>query len=68
MATPSAQNEPVAPETQYTKGGTYNIAYQVHGDGVFDLLWIPAFVSNVELAWEEPLRRDSWRAWRLSRA
>ncbi len=25
------------------------------GDGELDLLWIPGFVSNVELAWEEPL-------------
>ncbi|HET9120380.1 MAG TPA: adenylate/guanylate cyclase domain-containing protein [Solirubrobacterales bacterium] len=25
------------------------------GDGDLDLLWIPGFVSNVELAWEEPL-------------
>jgi class 3 adenylate cyclase len=27
----------------------------VLGDGDLDLLWIPGFVSNVELAWEEPL-------------
>ena len=25
------------------------------GDGELDLLWIPGFVSNVELAWDEPL-------------
>ena len=25
------------------------------GDGDLDLLWIPGFVSNVELAWAEPL-------------
>ncbi len=25
------------------------------GDGDLDLLWIPGFVSNVELAWDEPL-------------
>ena len=25
------------------------------GEGDLDLLWIPGFVSNVELAWEEPL-------------
>jgi class 3 adenylate cyclase len=50
-----AQNESVTPETHYTKSGQYSIAYQVVGDGAFDLLWIPGFVSNVELAWEEPL-------------
>jgi class 3 adenylate cyclase len=27
----------------------------VVGEGELDLLWIPGFVSNVELAWEEPL-------------
>ena len=42
------------PVTRYTKSGRYNVAYQVIGDGPFDLLWIPGFVSNVELAWEEP--------------
>jgi len=43
------------PETRYTKSGDYNVAYQVIGEGVLDLLWIPGFVSNVELAWEEPM-------------
>jgi pimeloyl-ACP methyl ester carboxylesterase len=42
------------PETQYAKCGDLNIAYQVVGEGPFDLLHIPGFVSNVELAWEEP--------------
>jgi len=27
----------------------------VIGEGDLDLLWIPGFVSNVELAWEEPM-------------
>jgi pimeloyl-ACP methyl ester carboxylesterase len=44
----------MAPGTQYAKSGELNIAYQVVGDGPFDLLWIPGFVSNVELIWEEP--------------
>lgn len=44
----------MAPRTQYAKSGELNIAYQVVGDGPFDLLWIPGFVSNVELIWEEP--------------
>ena len=43
------------PRTQYAKSGPYSIAYQVVGAGRFDLLWIPGFVSNVELAWDEPL-------------
>jgi len=44
----------MAPRTQYARSGDLNIAYQVVGDGPFDLLWIPGFVSNVELIWEEP--------------
>ena len=47
--------ERVVPQTRYTRSGRYSIAYQVVGDGPFDLLWIPGFVSNVELSWEEPL-------------
>ncbi len=43
------------PTTQYTKAGSLNIAYQVFGEGEFDLVYVPAFVSNVELAWDEPL-------------
>jgi len=45
----------VPPSTLYTKSGDYNVAYQVVGEGKLDLLYIPGFVSNVELAWEEPL-------------
>jgi pimeloyl-ACP methyl ester carboxylesterase len=43
------------PETRYAKSGGLNIAYQVVGEGPFDLLHIPGFVSNVDLMWEEPL-------------
>jgi len=45
------------PETQYTRSGDVNIAYQVVGDGRVDLLWIPGFAQHLELAWEEPYRR-----------
>jgi class 3 adenylate cyclase len=42
-------------QTRYARSGNYSIAYQILGEGPFDLLWVPGFVSNVELAWEEPL-------------
>ena len=45
------------PETRYAKSGNVNIAYQVVGDGPFDLIHVPAFVSNLELQWEEPVER-----------
>jgi pimeloyl-ACP methyl ester carboxylesterase len=31
-----------------------SIAYQVHGDGPFDLIFIPGFVSHVEMFWTDP--------------
>jgi class 3 adenylate cyclase len=43
-----------APDTRYARSGTLNIAYQVVGDGPIDLLYVPGWVSNVELMWEEP--------------
>ncbi|MGH2573873.1 MAG: adenylate/guanylate cyclase domain-containing protein [Actinomycetota bacterium] len=42
------------PETKYTKSGDVNIAYQVAGEGTFDLVFVFGWISNVELAWEEP--------------
>jgi pimeloyl-ACP methyl ester carboxylesterase len=40
------------PETRYTQSGGVNIAYQVVGDGPFDLVYVPGWVSNVEVFWE----------------
>ena len=42
------------PETRYAKSGDVSIAYQVLGEGPIDVVLIPGFISNVELAWEEP--------------
>jgi pimeloyl-ACP methyl ester carboxylesterase len=42
------------PETRYAKSGDVNIAYQVVGDGPFDLVYVPGWVSNIGLMWEEP--------------
>lgn len=42
------------PETRYAKSGDISIAYQVLGDGPLDLLFVQGFVSNVDVAWEEP--------------
>src|ERR671937_3059586 len=46
---------PSTPETRYAKSGDLHVAYQIVGDGPFDLLHIPGFVSNVEAMWDEPL-------------
>lgn len=42
------------PQTRYARSGGVHIAYQVVGDGPFDLVLIPGWVSHVEFAWEEP--------------
>ena len=46
------------PETQYAQSGELSIAYQCVGDGPLDLLFIPGFVSNVELMWDIPKWAD----------
>jgi len=42
------------PETRDAKSGDVHIAYQVLGSGPFDLVWVPGFVSNIELFCELP--------------
>lgn len=43
------------PETRYTKTSDgVHIAYQVLGDGPFDLVLVTGYVSHVELAWDDP--------------
>jgi class 3 adenylate cyclase/alpha-beta hydrolase superfamily lysophospholipase len=42
------------PETLYARSGDVNIAYQVVGEGPRDLVYVPGWVSNIELMWEEP--------------
>jgi class 3 adenylate cyclase len=42
------------PKTRYARSGTVSIAYQVVGDGPIDLVYVPGFISHVELAWEMP--------------
>jgi pimeloyl-ACP methyl ester carboxylesterase/DNA-binding NarL/FixJ family response regulator len=42
------------PEIRYAKNGDIRIAYQVVGHGPLDLVFVPGFVSNLELHWEDP--------------
>ena len=42
-----------APATRYARSGDVNIAYQVVGEGP-DLVYVPGWISNVELMWDEP--------------
>jgi pimeloyl-ACP methyl ester carboxylesterase len=41
----------VLPETRYARSGDVSIAYQVVGEGPFDLVFVPPFVTHVELWW-----------------
>jgi hypothetical protein len=42
------------PETRYAKGAEGHVAYQIVGDGPFDLVFVPGWTSNVDVMWEEP--------------
>ena len=47
------------PESRYAKSVDVHVAYCIRGDGPVDLVYIPGWVSNIELMWE-----DRWmRAW-----
>ena len=42
------------PDVQYAKSGDVNIAYQVTGEGPFDLVFVPGYVTHLELHWAIP--------------
>jgi len=44
-----------APEVRYARNGDVNIAFQVVGSGPVDLLYIPGWISHLDLYWEEPV-------------
>jgi len=52
------------PETHYAKSGDIHIAYQVMGSGPVDLVFVPGFISHVELNLENPWWSPIF--WRLS--
>jgi class 3 adenylate cyclase len=44
----------IPPKTQYVRSGDIHIAYQVVGEGPRDIVYVPGWLSHVELAWELP--------------
>jgi pimeloyl-ACP methyl ester carboxylesterase len=44
----------MTPETKYAKSGDVHIAYQVIGDGPVDLVFVPGWITHVELSWDDP--------------
>jgi class 3 adenylate cyclase/alpha-beta hydrolase superfamily lysophospholipase len=47
----------MTPETRYARSGDVSIAYQVTGEGPFDVVYVPPFVTHLELAWNVPVLR-----------
>jgi len=44
------------PETRYARSGDVMVAYQVLGEGPFDVVIVPGAVSHVEVQWEAAAR------------
>jgi class 3 adenylate cyclase len=42
-------------QTHYADSNGVSIAYQVHGEGPLDLVFVPGFVFHLEVMWEEPV-------------
>jgi len=43
------------PKIQYVKNKDVHIAYQVVGNGPMDMVFVPGWVSNIEMFWESPI-------------
>src|SRR3972149_671390 len=44
----------MTPEIKYALNGDVSIAYHILGNGPVDIIYVPPFVSNLELQWQEP--------------
>ena len=44
----------MAPPIKYARSGELHIAYWEYGDGPIDLLWVPTWIWESEVIWEEP--------------
>src|ERR1051325_11296394 len=52
---------PSTPETRYAKSGDVNIAYQVVGDGPFDLVLVIGWVFGFDRGWDDPTTARFYR-------
>ena len=43
------------PTTKYVTSDRLSIAYQVFGDGPRDIVYVPGWISNIELMWDDPV-------------
>ena len=44
------------PKTKYARSDDVRIAYQISGEGPFDVVWAPGTMSHLDLDWEIPQR------------
>lgn len=49
------------PITKYTRSGRINIAYQVYGEGPIDIVYVPGWVSNIDIMWDCPQLVDFFK-------
>jgi len=52
---------PAVPATRYARSAGIDIAYQVLGDGPFDLVFASGWVTHLEYAWQQPRVADFYR-------
>jgi pimeloyl-ACP methyl ester carboxylesterase len=50
------------PETRYARSGDFHIAFQVLGNGPIDLVYVPGWVSHLEVEMENGLSRRFYEA------
>ena len=43
------------PDVSYARNGKVAIAFEVVGDGPVDLVYLPGFINNLEVIWDNPL-------------
>jgi pimeloyl-ACP methyl ester carboxylesterase len=55
------------PPVHYAKSGDVHIAYTVAGEGPFDLVLIPGFISHLHQSWSPPLEHSMRRLASFSR-
>jgi pimeloyl-ACP methyl ester carboxylesterase len=51
----------VQPRTRYARAGDVHVAYQVLGEGPFDLVFVPGILSHIDILWEDPLAARFFR-------
>jgi len=48
------------PDIHYTRSGDTSIAYKVGGKGPPDMVFVPGYISHLEMSWESPLASRVW--------